>query len=221
MADGTGLPGYAPPPWRDDNPVCTMSTRPDVKYDLSGALRRFLADGEHLLALVDHKVAPGRRNIESLPDQHSPGRKVTERTAGLAIALAGGADSPSLNRMLRVESARGCLGSWADRMLKARWMDRGKPAYPSYLFVSDRRAVLVGRRISGNDAGYQAAMELPADAVADVRLVPKPLARGRVVIDFTDGSMIAFKYGTWRTGVAQRVVDAVTKWRMHRTNRLR
>jgi hypothetical protein len=217
MADSTGRPRYAPPPWQRDDPVCTLSTRPDVKYDLSGGLRRFLADGERLLALVDTRFAPGQWNIESLPDERSPGRKAAERTAGAAIALAGGADSPSLNRMLRTESVRGRLGSWADRMIKARWMDRGKPAYPGYLFVSDRRAVLVGRRISGEDAGYQAALELPADVVADVRLMPKPLARGRVVIDFTDDSMVALKYGTWRTVVARRVVHAVSQWRMQAT----
>lgn len=205
---------HAPPPWQHDNPVYTLSTKAEVKYDLSGALGRFLASGEHLLALVHNRVAPGRWNIKPAPDERSPWQKAAGCAAAAVTAVAGLADSPSLSRMLRTESVRGHSGSWATRMLDARWTDRGKPSYPLYLFVSDRRCALVGRRISGEDAGYQAAMELPADAVADVRLVPKLLARGRIVIDFTDNSMIAFKYGTWRTGVARRVVEAVSQWRV-------
>lgn len=214
MADSTGRPRYSPPPWKDDNPVYTLSTKPEVKYNLTGGLRRFLADGEHLLALVDMNIAPGRRNIESPPDERSLGRKAAVGAAVAAFVLVVGPDSPSLNSMLRTESARGNLGSWADRWIRARWLDRGKPAYPHYLFVSDRRFVLVGEQTRGEGSGYQAAMELPADAVADVRLEPKPLVRGRVVIDFTDGSMVSLKYGTWRTGIARRVVDAVNQWRM-------
>jgi hypothetical protein len=201
------------PPWQHDTPVHTISTKPEVRYNLSGTLSRFLADGEHLLALVDNRVAPGRWNVESPPHERSPGQKAADRAAAVAVALAGGATGPSLNRMLGTEAVRGRLGSWADRMLRARWMDRGKPAYPLCLFVSDRRLALVGR-ISAGEAGYQTAMELPADAVADVRLVPKPLARGRVVIDFSDDSMITLKYGAWRTGVARCVVDAVSQWRI-------
>jgi len=206
MADSAGRSRHVPP-WQGDNPVCTLSTRADVRYDLGGGLRRFLADGEHLLGLVDLKVAPGRRNIESPPDERSPGRKAAELAVGAAVSAAAGGGSPSLNSMLRVESARGRSGSWADRVIHATWMDRGKPSYPHYLFVSDRRLVLAGQQTGGEDAGYQAAMELPREAIADVRLAPKPLVRGRVVIDFSDGSMLALKYGTWRTGVARRVVD--------------
>ncbi|HEV2370939.1 MAG TPA: hypothetical protein VGS19_02120 [Streptosporangiaceae bacterium] len=213
MAEGAGRPRYVPPPWQGGNPVCTLSTRPDVKHDLGGGLRRFLADGEHLLGLVDMEVAPGRRNIESPPEQRPRGQKAAELAVGAAAAVAAGGGSPSLNAMLGIESARGRTGSWAERVLKATWVDRGRPRYPHYLFVSDQRLVLAGLRTGGEGAGYQAALELPREAVADVRLVPKPLVRGRVVMDFTDGSMVALKYGTWRAGVARRVVDAVEQWR--------
>ena len=57
-------------------------------------------------------------------------------------------------------------------------------------------------------------MDITREAVGDVGLVPKPLARGRVVIAFTDGSLIAFNYGTWRTGVARRMIAAINHWRM-------
>jgi hypothetical protein len=211
-AESAGRPRHLPPPWQGDDPVCTLSTRADVKYDLDGGLRRFLANGEHLLGLVDMKIAPGRRNIESPPDERSPGQKAADLAVG-AVSLAAGGGSASLNSMLRVESARGRTGSWADRVLKATWMDRGKPSYPHYLFVSDQRLVLAGQRTGGEDAGYRAALELPRDAVTDVRLAPKPLVRGRVVIEFTDGSMVALKYGTWRAGVARQVVGAVERWR--------
>jgi hypothetical protein len=219
MADSGRRPRHVPPPWQGDNPVCTLSTRPDVKHDPGGELRRFLANGEHLLGLVDMKIAPGKRNIESPPDERSAGRKAAELAVGTAVSVAAGGGSPSLNSMLRVESARGRTGSWADRVLKATWMDRGKPSYPHYLFVSDQRLVLAGQRIGGEDAGYQAALELPREAVADVRLVPKPLVRGRVVIEFTDGSMVSLKYSTWRTGVARRVVGAVEQWRRQSASR--
>jgi hypothetical protein len=214
MTDGAGRPGQVPP-WQGDKPVSTLSTRPDVEYDPDGALRRFLANGEHLLGLVDMKIAPGRQNVETAPDGRSPGRRAAER----AVSVAAGGGSPSLNSMLGVESARGRAGTWADRVLTATWMDRGKPSHPHYLFVSDQRLVLAGQRIGGDNAGYRAAMELPRDAVADVRLVPKPLVRGRVVIDFTDGSMVALKYGTWRAGVARRVVDVVEQWRRQSASR--
>jgi len=219
MADSVGRRRHVPPPWQGDNPVCTLLTRPDVKHDPGGGLRRFLADGEHLLGLVDMKIAPGRWNIESPPDERPPGRKAAELAVGAAVSVAAGGGSPSLNSMLRVESARGRIGSWADRVLKATWLAGGKPSHPHYLFVSDRRLVLAGQQTGGENAGYQAAMELPREAVADVRLVPKPLVRGRVVIDFTDGSMVALKYGTWRTGVARRLVDAVEQWRRQSASR--
>lgn len=218
-ADGSRRPRYTPPPWQGGNPVCTLATRADVKHDLSGGLRRFLASDEHLLGLVGMKIAPGRWNIESPPDERSPARKTAEFAAGAAIALAGGADSPSLNRMLRVESVCARTGSWADRVLNARWMDRGKPSHPHYLFISDQRLALVGRQADGENAAYAAALVLPTHAVADVRLVPKPLVRGRVVIRFADGSMLALKYGTWRASVARRVVDAVEQWRRQSTRR--
>ena len=216
MADSAGR-RHMPPAWQGGQPVCTLSTRADVKYDLGGGLRRFLASGEHLLGLVDMKIAPGRWNIESAPDGRSPGAKAAELAVGAAVSAAAG--SPSLNSMLRIESARGSAGSWADRVLKASWMDRGKPSHPHYLFVSDQRLVLAGQQTGGEDAGYRAALELPREAVADVRLVSKPLVRGRVVIDFADGSMVALKYGTWRTGVAHRVVDAVEQWRRQSASR--
>ena len=38
----------------------------------------------------------------------------------------------------------------------------------------------------------------------------RPFARGRVAIAFTDGSMIALKFGSWRTGVARTFVQALT-----------
>ena len=222
MADSAGRPAgrprYVPPPWQGDDPVCTLSTRPDVRHDLGGGLRRFLADGEHLLGLVDMYIAPGRWNIESSPGKRSPGQQAAELALG-ALALAVAENPLSLNNMLRVESARGRRGSWADRVLKATWVDRGKRRHPRYLFVSDQRLVLAGQQVGGEDAGYRAAMELPREAVADVRLVPKPMVRGRVVIDFTDGSMVALKYGTWRTGVARRVVDAVEQWRRQSASR--
>lgn len=219
MADSVGRRRHVPPPWQGDNPVCTLLTRPDVKHDSGGGLRRFLADGEHLLGLVDMKIAPGRWNIEPPPDERSPGQKAAELAVGAAVSVAAGGGSPSLNSMLRVESARGRIGSWADRVLKAAWLDGDKPSHPRYLFVSDQRLVLAGQQTGGENAGYQAAMELPREAVADVRLAPKPLVRGRVVIDFTDGSMVALKYGTWRTGVARRLVDAVEQWRRQSASR--
>lgn len=217
MADSAGRPRYAPPPWQGDKPVCTLLTRADVEHDLGGGLRRFLANGEHLLGLVDMKIAPGRWSIESPPGGPSPGRKAAEVAVGAAVWAAAG--SPSLNSMLGVESARGSTGSWADRVLNATWMYRGKPSRPHYLFVSDQRLVLAGQQTGGEDAGYRAALEIPREAVADVRLVPKPLVRGRVVIGFTDGSMVALKYGTWRSGVARRVVDAVEQWRRQSASR--
>jgi hypothetical protein len=217
MADSAGRPRHVPPPWQGGKPVCTLLTRADVEHDLGGGLRRFLANGEHLLGLVDMKIAPGKWNVESPPEGRPPGRKAAEAAVSAAVWAAAG--SPSLNSMLRVESARGSTGSWADRVLKATWMDRGKLSRPHYLFVSDQRFVLAGQQTGGEDAGYRAALELPREAVADVRLVPKPLVRGRVVIAFTDGSMVALKYGTWRTGVARRVVDAVEQWRRQSASR--
>jgi hypothetical protein len=206
------------PPWQSDNAVCTLSTRVDVEHDPGGELRRFLAS-ERLLALVDLKIAPGRWNIESPPDGRPARRRMAELAASAAVSVAAGGGSPSLSGMLGIESVRGFMGSWADRVVKATWMDLGKPGRPHYLLVSDRRLVLAGLRIGGEDAGYRAALEVPRDAVADVRLVPKPLARGRVVIGFDDGSMVALKYGTWRAGVARRVVDAVEQWRRRSASR--
>ena len=217
MADSAGRPRHVPPPWQGGKPVCTLLTRADVEHDLGGGLRRFLANGEHLLGLVDMKIAPGKWNVESPPEGRPPGRKAAEAAVSAAVWAAAG--SPSLNSMLRVESARGSTGSWADRVLKATWTDRGKLSRPHYLFVSDQRFVLAGQQTGGEDAGYRAALELPREAVADVRLVPKPLVRGRVVIAFIDGSMVALKYGTWRTGVARRVVDAVEQWRRQSASR--
>jgi hypothetical protein len=210
MAEGTSRPRYTPPPWQHGNPVYTLATQAEVKHDLHGGLRQFLAGGEELLALVDLKIAPGRWNVEAPPDERSPGRKAADRAADVASVLLGGANSPSLSKILGVESVSARSGSWAYRMLAA-W--REAPG----LLVTDQRFALLARETSGTADRYQAVLEIPREAVANVRLAPKPLARGRVVIDFADGSLIALKYGTWRTALASRMVGSLSQWRMQAT----
>lgn len=211
MTDHASQPRYAPPPWQHGNPVYTLSTRPDVKHDLGGGLRQFLASDERLLALVGISIAPGRRKIEAPPDERSPGRKAADRAADAASILLGGGNTPSLNKMLGTESVSAHRGSWAYRLLDTWHNDRGGLGC---LLVSDQRLVLVSRRASSEAGRYEALLDIPREAVSDVRLAPKPLVRGRVVIGFTDGSAVALKYGTWRSGVARRLVDAVSQWRM-------
>lgn len=212
MADSGGLRRYTPPPWNDDSPVCTTSTRPEVKHDPGGELRKFLADGEHLLGLVGFGIAPGRRTIGEPPDGRSRGEKAAEGAADAVTILLGWGNSPSLSKMLRVESVSAHIGSVAYRLLQAY---RDERRGLRRLLVTDQRFTLVNERAGGKGDRYQALLDIPREALADVRVVPKPLVRGRVVLTFTDGSLIALKYGTWRSGAARHLVDAIGRWRTH------
>ncbi len=183
----------------------------DPELDLLGEqVARLLEPGERLLAMPHFFLAPGKIKVElppSPPDDRSGLRKAGETALGVAAVLADGPNPPSLNRMLGTIAAAGRAGSWASRLMAAQ--DRTKNR-TSYLVVTDLRLLLVSARIFGKDADCSVNLIVPRDALGNAARRGRPLARGRVVIEFTDGSMVALRRGGLFTGRANRLVRALT-----------
>lgn len=190
------------------------STNLELK-EYGAEIRRLLAAEEHLLDLTDFRQADGKDQLERRPpgaDTRSTGRKVAETTAGVvAVTAFGPATSPSLKRMLGGVSAAGHIGSWAHQLYEAS-RDLSKRNRFHYLLVTDRRLLLAGRVSSfrSKSRDYEVGLEIPRSALAQVDLDSRPFARGRVALAFTDGSMIAMDLGSYRTGAARTLVQALT-----------
>lgn len=172
------------------------------------AFKRLLLPQERLLAQVDFSKAAGKNRLENPPDTRSTARKVAETSAGAVLQVALQPDSPSLKRMLGGTASEGHLGSWASRLNEAYVSLLGKNR-SQYLLVTDRRLLLASGRIFGRDPDNTIHLEIPRAALAAADLEGRPFTRGRVVIRFTDGSMIALDLGTWRTKAAQSFVQAL------------
>lgn len=169
-------------------------------------LKALLLPQEHLLAQTDFSRADGKNRLETSPDTVSRGKKAA--LIPLSVVFSD-LPSPSPKRMLGGVSAEGRLGSWASRLIGASrdlGTNRGK-----HLLVTDRRVLLASSKIFGKDPDYAIALEIPQDALADVALESRPFTRGRVVLRFTDGSMIALDFGTWRTAKARSFIQVFAR----------
>lgn len=187
-------------------------TRTKSELEQHGArIRKLLTPDERLLDLTGFRQASGKDLVERAPstDTKSAGRNAAELAAGIAIsAVLGPPQSPSLKRMLAGVSATGQVGSWAYRLKEASW-SLGKDR-TEYLLVTDQRLLLGGRKLMKKDPEWAIALEIPRSALAQVEMDSRPFARGRVALSFTDGSMIALDLGTYRTGAARTLVEAIT-----------
>lgn len=173
-------------------------------------ITQLLGPGERLVALTDFTLADGKRQLNDTPGppaERSGAQKAGELALGAAVFLVTGPDTPSPGRMLGGVSAAGHAGSWAHQLFEAY---RGATNRAPYLMVTNRRLVLISKRIFGKGPEFSVALGIPRDAVLNASRGGKPLARGRVVIDFADGSMMALKFGTFLTGQADRLVGALT-----------
>jgi hypothetical protein len=173
-------------------------------------ITQLLQPGEQLLTVTDFRLADGKRRVEAPPDppdDRSAARKAGETAAGIAGFLVIGPDPPSPGKMLGGVSAAGHIGSWAYRLMGAYRdvLDRAK-----YLTVTDRRVLLISRKIFGKDPDFSVALGIPRDAVRNAIRQSRPLARGRVVIEFFDGSMIALRFGSVFAGQADQLVKVLT-----------
>lgn len=188
-------------PEADSSAGLSMLARADLRLYASEIREQLLAPGERMLVLSDFSVADGKWKLEQPPDERSASRKAVETTAGIILSPEL-ANSPSLSRMLGGVAVSGGLGSWAGRVIDVRGAHR--------LLVTDRRLLLTRSSGSGKNVRFEAGFEIPRDAVQNASREGRPLARGRVVITFRDGSFIALKLGRWRTGPAARLVTAIT-----------
>ncbi len=170
-------------------------------------ITQLLGPAEQLLALTVFEVPDGKWRLEDPPDDRSGMRKAGDAAIGTAAFLVTGPEPPSLGKMLGGVSAAGHLGSWAHQVAAAQRRAGGLP----YLVVTDKRLLLVSDDKSSDKAqGFAAFLDIPRDAVLNASRDGRPFARGRVVIAFTDGSMIALKLGSVLTGQADRLVNALT-----------
>lgn len=186
----------------------------DRELDLYGEqVSQLLEPGERLLAVASFLLAPGKIRAvlpPGPPDDRSGLRKAAETTAVVVAAvLTDSVSRPSLNRMLGTVSAAGHAGSWAARLLAARDPTAKRL---SKLAVTDLRLLLVSHIFSFRDKNpdYRIDLAVPRDALGNVARRGRPLNRGRVVIEFTDGSMVAVDRGSFFTGQASRLVKALT-----------
>ncbi|MBO0803164.1 MAG: hypothetical protein J2P25_08840 [Nocardiopsaceae bacterium] len=187
------------------------STNLELK-DHGAEIRRLLMPDERLLDLTDFVRATGKDLLETPPpppDTRSGGRKAAEAAAGVALYPVLGSP-PSLKRMLGGVSTAGRIGSWAYRLVEAEQFLR-KDKRLQYLLVTDRRLLLAGRELTWGKGGrdYAAALEVPRGALVHAAREGRPFARGRVVLAFADGSMVALDLGSFRTGAARTLIKAL------------
>jgi hypothetical protein len=127
-----------------------------------------------LLALTDFAVADGKRRLETQPDPPD-GRpsvqKAGELAIGSAVFLVTGPDPPSPGRMLGGVSAAGHIGSWAHRLFEAY---RSATRRAAYLLVTDRRLVLLSKRIFGKGPEFAVELGIPRDAVPKASRAGRP-----------------------------------------------
>lgn len=169
--------------------------------------RSLLLPRERLLAQADFRRASGKNRLEAPPDDRSTARKFAETSAGIALEAVFMSAPPSLKRMLGGVSVEGHWDSWAYRLMgtsRSLGTNRDK-----YLLVTDRRLLLASSRIFGKGPDRTVDVEIPRDALAHAVVEGRPFTRGRTVIRFTDGSMIALDLGTYRTAKAQSLVQAL------------
>lgn len=167
-----------------------------------------LQPNEKLLCRTDFYHAPGKYRLEKPPDTRSAGRKFAEGLASVILYPLWGSP-PSVVEMMGGVSISGKIGSCAYRLHKADFGTFGKNR-TDYFLVTDRRLLLVSRKSWGKDRDWAMELEIPRDALAQGELDSRPFTRGRVALTFTDGSMIALKFGSWRTGTARALVQALT-----------
>lgn len=170
--------------------------------------KSLLLPQERLLTQIDFSLADGKNKLETPPDTRSGGRKAAETAAAVVLETLM-PSPPSLKRMMGGVSASGRVGSWAYRLVEASRGLLGKNRTQD-LMITDRRLLLASSKIWGKDRDYAVELEIPRDALAQAEVEGRPLARGRVAISFTDGSMVALGLNNYRTEPAQELVRALT-----------
>jgi hypothetical protein len=153
---------------------------------------RILGPDETLRMLTYFEIADGKQELEQPPpppDERSGLRKAGETALGVAGLLITGPNSPSLSKMTGGISASGHIGSWAHRLAEANRTAGAEPA----LLVTDRRLTLAGHEGYADKRVFSSALDIPLGAIAGSARMSRPLIRGRVVIAFADGSLIALK----------------------------
>jgi len=182
----------------------------DLDLKLYGQeITQLLQPGERLLAMTHFAPAPGKMRVElppDPPDDRSGLQKAGVIALGVAAIAVDGPSPPSLSRMLGGVSAAGHAGSWTSRLLGAR---RGHADRTHYLAVTDLRLLLISKKSFRKDRDYSIDLVVPRNALSSASRHGRPFALGRVVIEFSDGSMIALKLGSVFTGQANRLVRAL------------
>lgn len=165
---------------------------------------RVLAPGETIRMLTFFEIADGRQELQQPPpppDERSGLRKAGEAALGAAGLLITGPNSPSLSTMTGGVSASGHIGSWAHRLVEANRTAGAEPA----LLVTDRRLTLAGHEGYADKRVFSSALDVPLDVIAGAARMSRPLIRGRVVIAFADGSLIALKLSRLLTARADEL----------------
>ena len=170
---------------------------------------RLLGPGETLRMLTYFEIAAGQQELQQPPpppDERSGLRKAGETALGVTGLLITGPDPPSLSKMTGGVSASGHIGSWASRLVEAHRTAGAEPA----LLVSDRRLALAGHEGYGDKRVFTSALDIPLDAIAGAARMARPLIRGRVVIAFSDGSLIALKFSRLLTTRADELAQILS-----------
>lgn len=184
--------------------------------------------GEHVLAVTGFALPPGKVLWASKPSRPKPGPQQRQASSGMrrlgkaALGLAGVAgvaatlaagdlpfDPPSLARLLGRVPAHGHVNSAAYGICEEYWKaDSGQ----SYLVVTTGRLLFVigGKAAPGRGtSGGFSILQVPGLAVQGALHPGAPHARSRVVLQFTDSSLLTMRFGDADAGQAGELIAAV------------
>lgn len=182
---------------------------PYIAQAITAQVAAGLPSGERVLAVSTAKMTDGARTGEDptppvrtdTPDRRGPARRAAEGAAGVAVDLVSGAafDGPDVSRWLAGVGSRGGADSqaaWLERLLRNPGEHYLAATGARLLLVTDRTPHterMRARRTGEAQQPFELVAEIPASQIASLQHRPKLVARGRMELAFTDGSMLALQ----------------------------
>jgi hypothetical protein len=195
----------------------------DYTKNYQAKIAGFLEPGDQVIVIVPYQLAHGAEKIAWTPEERE--RKLWYLPRRARQEMAGtrpprGRDRSLLDRVLDMLSPS---WPWDDfDMEKAIWgaTVAGRSDSPAgRLYIATKRGaeqfgVVTAQRFAvlkkvGMD-GFELVAEARRAEVVSARRRGRPFQRGRVVIEFADGSHIAVLCGLFLTGQARRLVTALS-----------
>lgn len=185
-----------------------------LKRDL-GNITPLLEAGEQPMVMTGFDLAGGTSEIgaaPSGPEPQAPPPAQPSAADRLGKVLDGQWIADKINwnvgweRVLGGVNASGGVGSAAGKLVR---LAASKREGLRYCLVTDRRMMVVESKGTSRAEPYRCLFAVPRGAIGAARVQARGRSRGRVVIAFTDGSVIALHTGMFAATAARQLAAAL------------